>query len=109
MSRLQRMHDALSHELKPVVLTIDNESSRHHVPAGSETHIKVTAVSERFYTLNRIARHRWVNSIVNDEFTTGLHALTLHLYTPQEWEQQTHPVPASPACRDGYIHRKDPH
>jgi len=107
MSRLQRMHDALSRELKPDVLTIENESSRHHVPEGSETHVKVIAVSGLFHALNRIARHRLVHTILNDEFTTGLHALTLHLYTPQEWEQHTHLVPTSPACRDGYTHRKD--
>lgn len=108
MSRLQRMNDALSRELKPDTLTIENESSLHHVPAGSETHVKVIAVSSTFHALNRIARHRLVHTILVDEFNLGLHALTLHLYTPQEWEQQTNSVPTSPTCLDGYKHHKDP-
>ncbi|HBI21968.1 MAG TPA: BolA family transcriptional regulator [Legionella sp.] len=108
MSRLQRMNDALSRELTPDTLTIENESSHHHVPAGSETHVKVIAVSSKFHALNRIARHRLVHGILVDEFTTGLHALTLHLYTPQEWALQTDSVPTSPNCLDGYKHRKDP-
>jgi len=101
MSRLQRMNDALSTELKPDTLTIENESSRHNVPAGSETHFKVTAVSAHFNDMNRIARHRLVNACLSAEFTTGLHALSLHLYTPDEWQRQSEGVPNSPACRHG--------
>ncbi len=104
MSRKQRIHDALSMELKPVSLTIENESNRHHVPAGSETHFKVIAVSNQFEHLNRVARHRLVNHLLQDEFSTGLHALSLHLYTPSEWQEKTKDVPNSPACRDGRRH-----
>lgn len=101
MSRLQRLNDALFIELKPDTLTIEDESSRHHVPVGAETHFKVVAVSACFNNLNRIARHRLVNACLNDEFSTGMHALSLHLYTPDEWQQKTQTVPNSPACRDG--------
>ncbi len=101
MSRLQRLNDALIHELKPDTLTIEDESSRHHVPVGSESHFKVVAVSTRFNNLNRVARHRLVNACVGAEFSTGLHALSLHLYTPDEWRRQSRDVPASPACLDG--------
>lgn len=105
MSRLQRMHDALSRELKPDTLTIENESSLHNVPPGSETHVKVIAIAEAFHGLNRIARHRLLHAILADELKTGLHALTLHLYTHQEWALQTNKVPTSPTCLDGYKHR----
>lgn len=108
MSRLQRMNDALLNELKPVTLTIEDESKRHHVPEDAETHFKVVAVSARFVDLNRVARHRLVNACLKPEFSTGLHALSLHLYTPDEWQQQTRNVPNSPACRDGK-HREDNH
>ena len=101
MSRLQRMNDALFTELKPDTLTIEDESSRHHVPVGSESHFKVTAVSSRFNDLNRIARHRLVNACLSAEFTKGLHALSLHLFTPDEWRWQSRDVPNSPACRNG--------
>lgn len=107
MSRLQRMNDALSHKLKPDTLTIENESSNHHVPINSETHFKIIAVSTQFNTLSRISRHRLVNSILSNEFATGLHALSLHLYTPGEWLQKTNNIPHSPACHDGYSQKDD--
>ncbi len=104
MSRKQRIHDALSLKLKPDTLIIDDESHRHHVPAGAETHFKIVAVSSLFENLGRVARHRLINTSVASEFKTGLHALSLHLYTPSEWLQKTTNVPASPACRDGKQH-----
>jgi len=103
MSRKQRIHDALFAELKPDTLIIEDESHRHHVPEGAESHFKVVAVSALFDKLNRISRHRLVNTVIGAEFNSGLHALTLHLYTPDEW-QNTSNTPASPACRDGKRH-----
>ena len=101
MSRKQRIHDALSVELKPETLLVEDETHRHHVPAGAETHFKVVAVSTQFKNLSRVARHRVINSLLASEFGDGLHALSLHLYTPDEWQKKTLGVPASPACRDG--------
>lgn len=104
MSRKQRMYDALSVKLKLDSLIIEDESNRHHVPEGAETHFKVIAVSSMFENLNRVARHRLLNSLLQDEFDSGLHALSLHLFTPDEWARKTADVPASPACRDGRRH-----
>ena len=104
MSRQERLHDALSVELNPDILLIDDESGQHHVPEGAESHYKVVAVSTRFTTLNRVARHRLVNAIISQEFSEGLHALSLHLYTPEEWITRTTAVQDSPKCRDGKRH-----
>lgn len=104
MSRKQRIHDALSLKLKPDSLIIEDESHRHNVPEGAETHFKVTAVCSIFENLNRVARHRMINNLLAHEFDAGLHALSLHLYTPSEWLKKTNPVPPSPACRDGRRH-----
>jgi len=102
MSRKQRIHDLLFTQFKPEVLLVENESNRHHVPEGSETHFKIVVVSENFKHLNRIARHRQVNTLIAPEFTVGLHALSLHLYTPAEWQHQAGlGAPSSPACRNG--------
>ncbi|WP_411710903.1 BolA family protein [Legionella septentrionalis] len=103
MSRKQRIHDALVVTLKPVILRVDDESKRHHVPSGAETHFKVVAISPAFNNLPRLARHRLVNSLLSEEFDGGMHALSLFLYTPDEWAEQSN-VPASPACRDGMRH-----
>lgn len=102
MSREQRINDALSTQLKPESLSIENESFRHQVPAGSESHFKIIAVSSTFIGLRPIARHRLVNTLLAAEFASGLHALSLHLYTPEEWQRQTEGAPTSPPCH----HRK---
>lgn len=99
MSRMQRLDHALSTALKPELLHIDNESNRHQVPVGSESHFKVILVSKDFEHLTRLARHRLVNSSVTDEFKTGLHALTLSLHTPAEWRNQPNRVTESPPCQ----------
>ena len=106
MSRSQRMHDALFNALTPDLLTVDDESYRHHVPVGSETHFKVLIVSEAFHTLTRVARHRLVNAELKREFKTGLHALSLHVYTPDEWQQHTKNIASSPACLDGFDQKR---
>lgn len=100
MSRYQRIYDALSIELKPEALSIVNESHRHNVPEGSETHFKVVAVSARFESLGRLARHRLINTLLKNEFSADMHALTLHLFTPKEWLEHNATVPKSPACRN---------
>jgi BolA protein len=46
-------------------------------------------VSSEFNGKTQIARHRLVNSLLKDEFDAGLHALSLRLKTPEEWERDT--------------------
>jgi BolA protein len=99
MSRYQRIHDILSKELHPNPLMIEDESNRHNVPEGAESHFKVTAVSSQFNDLKRLERHRLMNNLLQHELTTGLHALSLHLYTPEEWLDHSTKVPSSPACQ----------
>jgi BolA protein len=102
MSRKSEIEQQLAKELSPAYLNVENESGNHHVPEGSETHFKVTVVSSGFKGLTRIARHRIVNQLLKNEFDTGLHALSMHLYTEDEWEQKSGSVLKSPACKDGY-------
>ncbi len=101
MSRKERMAQLLNQELAPIYLNVEDESGNHHVPQGAETHFKITAVSSRFIDLTRIARHRLLNHFLSKEFELGLHALSMHLYTPDEWEKNK-TVLQSPSCRDGY-------
>lgn len=103
MTREQRISTLVSKEFEPVYLAIENESNQHHVPKGAETHFKVVVVSGKFATLTRLERQRWVNRLLREEFTTGLHALSLHTYSPEEWET-TEPPGNSPKCLGGYLH-----
>lgn len=47
----------------------------------------VAIVSSAFEGKTQIARHRLVNGLLKDEFDAGLHALSLRLKTPKEWEK----------------------
>lgn len=79
-------------------LEVVNESSGHHVPAGSETHFKVVLVSNDFENRSRVARHRQVNALLAAEFAAGMHALAVHTYTPSEWQRRHGEAPMSPPC-----------
>ncbi len=104
MSRENRIKQIIVNELNPSFLEVVNESHKHHVPDGAETHFKLSIVTNQFTGVSKIARHRLVNNLLAGELTTGLHALSLHLHTPEEWEKSNRTQPDSPACRDGYRH-----
>ena len=81
-------------------LAIENESHMHNVAPGSESHFKVTIVSEDFRELMLIKRHRLVNKALEQELQT-IHALALHTMTPDEWVTRAGKVADSPQCRGG--------
>ncbi len=87
--------------LEPVHLEVVNESHKHSVPENSETHFKITVVSERFNGKPLVARHRLVNELLKDEIMAGVHALALHTRTPDEWFDQGGVSPESPPCLGG--------
>jgi BolA protein len=97
MSRHQRMQEMLSNHLQPYHLEILDESNQHR-RQGVETHFTMTIVSAHFNKLSRLARHRLVNALMDEEFKNGLHALSLHLYTPEEWDNKPF-VLKTPACQ----------
>lgn len=95
-----RIELALCGALAPQVLQVENESASHNVPPGSETHFKVTLVSDRFSGVTRIQRHRQVNQLLAELLAGPVHALALHLYTPEEWRERG-AAPVSPPCLGG--------
>ncbi len=99
MNRSQRIEAILSQKLMPLVLEITDESHKHRVSPGQETHIKILAVSEVFLGLKLIQRHRLVNGLLEAEFEKGLHALSLDLLTKEEWEGRAEKRQATPPCR----------
>ncbi|KTC65473.1 putative regulator of murein genes BolA (plasmid) [Legionella adelaidensis] len=100
MNRKQRIETALQKNLALAHLEVDDESSGHQVPQGSESHFKVVAVSNDFENKTKVARHRLINDFLKDEFKMGLHALSLHLYTNEEWQmQKAKGAPKTPDCQ----------
>lgn len=101
MSMQETIHDALVAGLEPVVLEVINESHQHNVPKGAETHFKVVIVSPRFEGASLIARHRHVHDLLADPLQAGVHALSIHAYTPAQWSERGGDIPASPPCMGG--------
>ncbi len=93
--------DKLSAQYAPLHLEVVNESHRHSVPANSETHFKVVLVSCHFDNVRKLARHQMLYKTLEDQIAQGIHALTMHLYTPAEWDQHQGQAPASPECMGG--------
>ena len=87
--------------LEPVHLDVVNESHMHNVPEGSESHFKVTVVSEHFEGKNLVARHRVVNALLAEELEGPVHALSLHTKTADEWFEQGGTIGDSPLCLGG--------
>ena len=101
MSLAETINDVLVEHLAPARLDIINESHKHNVPAGSESHFKVTVVSNEFENMGLVPRHRTVNKLLADLLAGPIHALSLHTYTLSEWQERGEQVPASPPCRGG--------
>jgi len=74
-----------------------NESFRHSVPKGSETHFRVEVVSSIFEGKRLLERHRMLNSLLEEELSQ-IKACSLHTFTPQEWEDREHQANPSPTC-----------
>ena len=96
----RELTDLLENHFEPSFLAVENESFRHNVPAGSESHFKVTLVSDSFLDRRKVARHQAVYAVVADLLAGPVHALALHTYTPDEWSQRES-SPMSPPCLGG--------
>lgn len=92
----------LLEHLAPEHLEVVNESSRHNVPVGSETHFKAVIVSHQFDGKRLINRHRQVNALLAQELANDVHALALHTYTPDEWRHYYADIADSPRCMGGH-------
>jgi BolA protein len=81
MNRSERIRLTLDRALRPLKLEIIDESSLHagHAGAreGGETHYRVEVVSAEFVDKSRVERQRLVNALLAEEFSGGLHALSI--------------------------------
>ncbi|ARN76443.1 BolA family protein [Oceanicoccus sagamiensis] len=101
MSIQSDIEEKLLAQLSVEHLEVVNESHMHNVPANSETHFKVTAISNDFNGKRSVARHQMIYKVVAEELAGPVHALALHTYTPDEWQQREALAPESPDCLGG--------
>ena len=100
MSIQSTIEQKLAGEFDAAFLQVENESHMHNVAPGSESHFKVTIVSDSFRDQILNKRHRMVNKALQHELQQ-IHALALHTLTPEEWEARQGMVADSPKCRGG--------
>jgi len=85
----QSIHRKLS-LLQPVSMIIEDESYKHagHTESrglqGSETHFSVSIVAACFEGLSRVKRHQMVYTLLAQELSNGVHALSINAKTPDE-------------------------
>lgn len=88
MNRSEKIRLILNEALKPLDLDIIDESNLHagHSGAreGGQTHYRVDIVSAEFAGKSRLARQRLIYDLLTDEFSDGLHALTIKARAPNE-------------------------
>jgi BolA family transcriptional regulator, general stress-responsive regulator len=92
--------------LQPEYVELANESHMHAGPA-TDSHFKLVLVSMAFREQSRVKRHQSVYRVLQDELQASghggsVHALALHLHTPEEWTAVA--VPASPLCAGQHKH-----
>ena len=83
MSIQSVIEEKIGVRFKPHHLLINNESNLHSGPS-TESHFKLTVVSDSFLGLSRVNRHRQIYDLLSEELENGVHALVLHLFTTDE-------------------------
>lgn len=73
-------------EFAPRHMELINESHLHQASKGAESHFKLLVVSEHFESLSRVERQRKVYDLLQSEMKEGVHALSLRLLSPAEWD-----------------------
>lgn len=97
----EQIQNILQQQFTPLHCDVVNESHLHNVPAGSTTHFKIILVSADFVGLALLARHRKVQAQISTQKFPKLHALSLKLYTPEEWQTVNTADLMSPPCLGG--------
>ena len=97
MSVEKKIEHTISDNFEFSHLEVINESHMHSGP-NTETHFKVVLVSVEFEDIKLVQRHRKINELLKYELENGVHALSLHLFTKDEWKEKDEYVKDSPPC-----------
>ncbi|MDG2420871.1 MAG: BolA family transcriptional regulator [Gammaproteobacteria bacterium] len=100
MSMQAIIQEKVENLFEPQHFSVVNESHLHSGPA-TESHFKLTIVSTCFLDLSPVKRHQEVYQLLSQQLSEGIHALSLHLYSPEEWLARSAVSPESPNCRGG--------
>ncbi len=89
MNMEDKIKKAIEDSFSPEHFQLVNESHKHKGHAGDDgsgqTHFQLLVVSRKFENCNRVQRQRMVNEALAVCFEEGLHALSMTLSTPEEF------------------------
>lgn len=94
----QYLADKIYTKFAPHFLQIENESHRHSSGKGANSHFRIVLVTDDFLGISKVARHQQMYQLFAQELQAGIHALALHLYTLEEWQNLNQQAPLSPNC-----------
>ena len=83
MNRKQRINKILSKKFNNFLLEIIDNSNFHkghnNFTGNSETHIKIILTKKNKLPINRLNIHRIINTLLEEEFKSGLHSLEIKI------------------------------
>jgi len=90
-TRKERIEKTLLENFKPIRLEIINDSNKHSVKEGSETHFRIYIVSEEFKNKTKVKIHQDIYKLflneMGDKHLNKLHSLSIFSYSPEEYEK----------------------
>ncbi len=102
MSVANTIETKVRDQINVLEFQLENESHMHSGPA-TDSHFKLTIVSDDFTGKRLVQRHQLVYKILAEELQSPVHALALHLFTAEEWEEKGGKVMPSPTCKGGSV------
>ncbi len=83
MNRTKRIKNILENNLLDYVVNIIDNSSLHkghnNFNGDGETHILIELKKRKKININRLEIHKKINSLLKNEFNTGLHSLQIKI------------------------------
>lgn len=92
---IEAISEGLDKAFEPRHLYILDESKMHR--RGTETHFKITIVSDKFEGQSQVQRQRLVYRTLEECWGTSLHSLSLTTKTLEEWTADPETL-KSPKC-----------
>ncbi len=101
MTMKEHISSKLKESMQLHSIEVIDESHLHNTPTGSESHFKVILVSDDFIGKMPVKRHQLIYCALADELRNNIHALALHTYTLDEWQERSQTAPPTPDCHGG--------
>ena len=84
---LQKIKNKCQDILSPIKLVIIDNSDQHkgHQGGMSKMHISIEILSKEFEGKSKLERHRMIYSLLQEEMSTQIHAISINARTPSEY------------------------